>query len=532
MMTPEERSPAATLSRPCVLIIVVAGVERFAFKGVASNMVTYLTGVVEMSTSAAAMSVSAWAGVTSMLPLVSAVLADSYWDRYSTIIASSLLYVAGLIGLTSWALLQKWMPCSSLFLTLYLISIGQGGYNPALQAFGADQLDIGDDDDESGSTPEEKSKVKSAFFQWWYFGICCGSLLGNSTMSYVQDTIGWGIGFAIPCAAMAISVAAFFCCSPLYKQQIKQVRSADRPSSCDSIFRGLKSLASVSAGKIRLSQRQEDNDGDDENSFSELELQEKPLKVAELPDPKESLNEATTKPSVAKIILRLLPIWTVLLMFAVIFQQPMTFFTKQGALMDHQVHGTAFVIPPAMLQSTITVSIILLMPLYDRMIIPLISVITGDSKGITVLQRIGVGMVLSVVAMAIAVLVESRRRRLVTTLAGQMNIAWLLPQYVLLGVSDVFTVVGMQEFFYTQVPSSMRTIGIGLYLSVFGVGSLVGAMLISAIEVATATKGAGGGHGWFSDDPREARLDNYYLFLAILSSISFLVFVKLCKYYN
>jgi peptide/histidine transporter 3/4 len=72
---------------------VVAGVERFAFKGVASNMVTYLTDVVKMSTSAAAMSVSTWAGITSMLPLVSAILADSYWDRYSTIIISSLLYV-------------------------------------------------------------------------------------------------------------------------------------------------------------------------------------------------------------------------------------------------------------------------------------------------------------------------------------------------------------------------------------------------------------------------------------------------------
>ncbi|KAM0914433.1 hypothetical protein ACQ4PT_011608 [Festuca glaucescens] len=532
MMTAEKRSSTATLSRPCVLIIAVAGVERFAFKGVASNMVTYLTDVVKMSTSAAAMSVSAWAGVTSMLPLVSAILADSYWDRYSTITISSLLYVTGLIGLTSWSLLHKWMPRSSLFLPLYLISIGQGGYNPSLQAFGADQLDIGDeDDDQSGcSTPEEKGRVKSAFFQWWYFGICCGSLLGNSTMSYVQDTVGWGIGFAIPSAAMAVSIAAFFCCTPLYKQQISQPRSVHGTSFLDSIFRAIKSLlASVSAGKIRLSPRHDGEEGDNENSFSELELQEKPLKVAELTNPKDSLNEATTKPSVAKIILRLLPIWTVLLMFAVIFQQPMTFFTKQGALMDHQVGGGVFVIPPAMLQSTITVSIILLMPLYDRMIIPLIGVITGHSKGITVLQRIGVGMVLSIVAMAIAALVESRRRCLV---AGQMNIAWLLPQYVLLGVSDVFTVVGMQEFFYTEVPSAMRTIGIGLYLSVFGVGSLVGAMLISAIEVATAARGAGESHGWFSDDPQVARLDNYYWFLALLSSVSFVVFTQLCKYYN
>lgn len=72
---------------------VVASVERFAYKGVASNLLSYLTGHVKMSTSSAAKSVSTWIGVTSMLPLVSAILADSYWDRYSTIMASSLLYV-------------------------------------------------------------------------------------------------------------------------------------------------------------------------------------------------------------------------------------------------------------------------------------------------------------------------------------------------------------------------------------------------------------------------------------------------------
>uniref|UniRef100_M8BM88 Peptide transporter PTR5 n=1 Tax=Aegilops tauschii TaxID=37682 RepID=M8BM88_AEGTA len=504
-----EKGSSASLGRPCILIIVVAGVERFAFKGVASNMVNYLTGVVGMSTAAAAQSVSAWVGITSMLPLVSAVLADSYWDRYSTVTASSLLYVAGLAGLASWALgttLQRWRPGAALPLPLYLISIGQGAYNPSRQAFGADQLDIGDEDEDGGGggTAEEKGKVKSAFFQWWYFGICCGSLLGNTTMSYVQDTVGWGIGFAVPCAAMALSVAAFLCCTPLYKK-ISQPRSADRPCS-ESILRALKSLlASVSAGKIRLSSRHDgQDDGDGKNNASELELQEKPLKLAKLTDPKEA-----NRPGVAKIILRLLPIWTVLLMFAVIFQQPMTFFTKQGTLMDHRVAGGAFVIPPATLQSTITVSIIILMPLYDRVIMPLIGAVTRNSKGITVLQRIGVGMVFSVVAMVVARAPAPPRG----------------------GRSDEHSLAAPAEFFYSQVPDAMRTIGIGLYLSVFGVGSLVGTLLIAAIEVATAG-GAGKGHGWFSDDPREERLDNYYWFLVLLSSVSFVIFTQLCRCYN
>jgi len=244
-------------------------------------------------------------------------------------------------------------------------------------------------------------------------------------------------------------------------------------------------------------------------------LQEKPLK-AEPADTKESLDEAAPTPSVAKVILGLLPIWAILLVFAVIFQQPMTFFTKQGMLMDHTVGvgGGSFVIPPAMLQSSITVSIILLVPMYDRMIIPLINAVTGGSDGITVLHRIGVGMVLSVVAMVTAALVESWRLRVPPV---RLSIFWLLPQYVLLGISDVFTVVGMQKFFYTQVPASMRTTGIGLYLSVFGAGAFLSSLVITAADRASSL---GGRASWFAKDVDGSRLDLFYWLLACIGAVN------------
>lgn len=179
-----------------------------------------------------------------------------------------------MVALTTWALLGTRMPRSTLFFPLYLMSIGQGGYQPSLQAFGADQLSIGDDDDDDGdtepgasSTPEEKSKVKSMFFRWWYFGMCSGSLLGNSTMSYVQDNLGWGLGFAIPCAVMALSVAAFFCCTPLYKRkvQVQQPKGAGIRPSPSSVF---KSVLGASR-KISLPpSRSSDDNGD---AISELE---------------------------------------------------------------------------------------------------------------------------------------------------------------------------------------------------------------------------------------------------------------------
>lgn len=78
--------------------------ERFTFKGVASNMVTYLTEVVQMSNSAAAKMVNNWCGFTSLVPIVVAPVADSYLDRYTTILGSSFIYI--LVTITSQTICQ------------------------------------------------------------------------------------------------------------------------------------------------------------------------------------------------------------------------------------------------------------------------------------------------------------------------------------------------------------------------------------------------------------------------------------------
>ncbi|KAK8644260.1 hypothetical protein V6N13_123571 [Hibiscus sabdariffa] len=150
--------------------------------------------------------------------------------------------------------------------------------------------------------------------------------------------------------------------------------------------------------------------------------------------------------------------------------------------------GRNFKIPPATLQSAITLSIILLMPLYDKVLIPITKMVTRNEKGITLMQRMGVGMFLSIIAMMIAAVVETKRLEISRTMDNResetvpLSILWLLPQYVVLGISDIFTVVGMQEFFYNEVPVGMRTMGFALYTSVFRVGSFLSALMISVIE--------------------------------------------------
>lgn len=518
------------LGNSCVLLIVVAGMERFAFKGVASNLVTYLTDIVDMSNSSAAKTVNSWCGFTSMLPLLVAPLADSYWDRYSTILASSFLYIVGLVAVTSTALARAWSPSNSkisssfLFWSLCLISLGQGGYNPSLQAFGTDQLD--NDEELPSDTADQKSTKKSLFFQWWYFGVCTGSLLGVTLMAYIQDTFGWVLGFAIPTIAMIVSIAFFSCGSRIYAYRAGgnlNVKLFQR------LTQAIKARTSkLLSSRITLS--------DDNSNVVELELQEKPLCPSNLVSRKDLDENPSTEAYVLqnlRIIIRLLPIWTMLLMFAVIFQQPATFFTKQGMTMKRNI-GSKFKIPPATLQSAITLSIILLMPLYDKILIPATRLIARDEKGITVMQRMGVGMFLSIIAMVIAAVVETKRLKMSKKMGilnmesetVNLSIFWLLPQYILLGISDIFTVIGMQEFFYNEVPVKMRTMGFALYTSVFGVGSFLSALLISLIELFTSSRDR---KGWFSDNMRETGLDKYYWLLAIASAVSLLLYIVLCK---
>ncbi|KAL4185250.1 hypothetical protein AMTRI_Chr10g4950 [Amborella trichopoda] len=493
------------LNKSCVLIIVVASVERFAYKGVASNLVTYLTDVVHQSNGEAAKNVSTWAGLTSMLPLLGAFLTDSYFNRYSTIILSSFFYLSGLVALASLARFPHGKAISSapIFGSLYLISFGLGGYNPSLQAFGADQLD----EEEDGY-----ASSKSLFFKWSYFGICSGSLLGVSILPYIQDTLGWELGFALPAIAMGVCVVCFICGTPLYRH--KQCEDGGR--TFGSLISALRSVTrkfiggrtNVASGNARA---------------IELELPERPIEsdIGFVTTPDKKMDIAT----IAWEVFRLLPIWATFLMFAVILQQPSTFFTKQGSTMKRNI-GEKFQIPPAALQSTINLCIIMLMPIYDSILIPILKIITQDDKGIDTLQRIGIGMFFSITSMIIAALTESKRLHSV----HPINICWLLPQYVLLGVSDVFMVVGIQEFFYSQVSGGMKTMGIALYLSVFGVGGYLSAILISLVEMLTTMNGASS--SWFSDNLSKARLDCYYGLLAVLSIMSMILFVNIAGHYK
>ncbi|KAL8031013.1 hypothetical protein ABFS82_14G320400 [Erythranthe guttata] len=149
-------------------------------------------------------------------------------------------------------------------------------------------------------------------------------------------------------------------------------------------------------------------------------------------------------------------------------------------------------VPAAALQSFINLSVVIWIPMYDQVLTPIARSLSGNPAGITMLQRIGVGIVSSTVCMAVAATVERKCQEYglvdMPKETVPMSVCWLIPQYLLFGVADeVFTI---QEFFYDQVPSDLRSIGLALYLSIFGVGSFLSSFVIIIIEEKIKTVGS------------------------------------------
>ncbi|XP_021287507.1 protein NRT1/ PTR FAMILY 5.10-like [Herrania umbratica] len=524
-------------------IIAVEVAERFAYYGIANNLITYLTGPLGLSMAVAAENVNAWSGVGSLLPLLGAFVADSFLGRYRTILLSSAIYILGLGLLTLSAMLPSLSTsgclninsntlCSTqnqvvlFFFALYLVAVGQGGHKPCVQAFGADQFDKQD--------PEE-SKARSSFFNWWFFGLSAGFLIMIPALFYIQDNLNWVLGFGIPCISMLVALVIFLLGTKTYRYSDKR----DEKSPFMRIGRVF-----VLAAKNWQATSSAMGDEEEEASGTLLHQSSKQFKFLNkaliATDGSKDYGNVCSIGDVeeAKAVLRLVPIWAASLVYAIVFAQSPTFFTKQGETMDRTITPN-FSIPAASLQCFSSLGIVLSVPIYDRIFVPLARALTRNPAGITMLQRIGTGILLSAISMVISALVEMQRLKTAREYGlvdkpkamVPMSVWWLVPQYALLGVSDVFTMVGLQEFFYDQVPDELRSVGLSLYLGIFGVGSFLSSLLVSTIEKAT---GGNGRDSWFADNLNRAHLDYFYWLLAGLSAVqlaAYLYFAK-CYIYN
>ncbi|OVA16327.1 Proton-dependent oligopeptide transporter family [Macleaya cordata] len=521
--------------RSAYLIIGVGIAETIAYYGISSNLITYLTdGPLRQSTVAAAANVNAWVGAIWMLTLVGAFVADSFLGRFRTILLASLIYLMGLGLLTLSVVLLSFISPPSfqaiiIFTSLYLIAIGKAGFKPCIQAFGADQFD--------GQNPKE-CKSKSSFFNWWNFGLSNGSIISYLVLIYIEDNLGWGLGFGIPCILIAVALIIFLLGMKTYRYSMKEDKENPVLSIARVFVLAAKNWKSTSSSNTFQELGASGMSHHIRVSDHRFKFLDKAL-IDISTDPKESrkngISCSISQVEDAKTVVSLVPIWITCLIYGIVVAQSLTFFTKQGNTMDRSI-GPSFQIPAGSLQTFISLSVILFIPVYDLVFVPLARAFTGKTNGITMLQRIGSGIFLSIISMGCAAIIEKRRLQIALNFGlidmpkeiVPMSMWWLIPQYALLGLADVFIVVGLQEFFYHQVPDGLRSVGLSLFFSMFGLGSFLSGFLISVIEKVTSGNGR---YGWFSNNLNRAHLDYFYWLLAGLSVVEFFMFLYFSKSY-
>lgn len=147
------------------------------------------------------------------------------------------------------------------------------------------------------------------------------------------------------------------------------------------------------------------------------------------------------------------------------------------------------------------------------------------------MQKIGVGLFISIIAMVVAAIVESRRLKVAKSTSSTVSVlpisAFLLvPQFVLAGAAEGFVYSGQIDFFLTESPKGMKALSTSLFLTTISFGYFVSSALIAIVRKVTQ-----GSHNWLPPNLDHGRLDLFYGFIALLSSINLGFYLYSAKWF-
>ncbi|KDO46675.1 hypothetical protein CISIN_1g006712mg [Citrus sinensis] len=487
--------------------------ERMAYFGLSVNMVTFMFYVMHKSFADSSNAVNNFLGISQASSVLGGFLADAYLGRYWTIAIFTTIYLAGLTGITLCATMKVFMPnqdncdrisqllgsCEPakswqmlyLYTVLYITGFGAAGIRPCVSSFGADQFD-------------ERSKDYKThldrFFNFFYLSVTVGAIVAFTLVVYIQMEHGWGSAFGALAIAMGISNMLFFIGTPLYRHRLPGGSPLTRVAQVlvaafrkrhaafsSSELIGLyevpgKHSAIKGSGKIAHT--------DDFRCLDKaaLELKEDVIN----PSPWKLCT--VTQVEEVKTLVRLVPIPACTIMLNVILTEFLTLSVQQAYTMNTHM---------------------------------------GHPRGASQLQRVGIGLAVSILSVIWAGIFERYRRNYAIshgyefsflTAMPDLSAYWLLIQYCLIGIAEVFCIVGLLEFLYEEAPDAMKSIGSAYAALAGGLGCFAASILNSIIKSVTGNPKKGQPN-WLAQNINTGRFDYLYWLLAVLSVINFCAFL-------
>ncbi|NXL47946.1 S15A1 protein, partial [Podilymbus podiceps] len=361
-------------------IVINEFCERFSYYGMRAVLVLYFKYFLQWDDNLSTAIYHTFVALCYLTPILGALIADSWLGKFKTIVSLSIVYTIG----------QAIMSVSSIndltdhnqdgspdnvsvhialsMIGLILIALGTGGIKPCVSAFGGDQFE------------DDQEKQRTRFFSIFYLSINAGSLLSTIITPILRaQECGirtkqrcYPLAFGVPAALMAVALVVFIIGSRMYKKVQPQGNIMIQVSKCIGF-----------AIKNRFRHRSK-----------QFPKREHWLDWA---------SEKYDKRLIAqtKMVLKVLFLYIPLPMFWALFDQQGSRWTLQATTMDGNFG--AIQIQPDQMQTVNPILIIIMVPVVDAVIYPLIK---KCKINLTPLRKITVGMFLASLAFVAAALVQ------------------------------------------------------------------------------------------------------------------------------
>ncbi|KAM4795967.1 solute carrier family 15 member 1 [Rhinophrynus dorsalis] len=382
MLRTQEKGNPGCFGYPLSIFFIVINefCERFSYYGMRAVLVLYFKYFLRWDDNLATVIYHTFVAVCYLTPIFGAIIADSWLGKFKTIVYLSIVYTVG----------QVIMAVSSIhdltdadrngtpdnvtvhiamsMIGLLLIALGTGGIKPCVAAFGGDQFD------------ETQDKQRSRFFSIFYLSINAGSLLstiitpilrGQECGIHSQQKC-YPLAFGVPAGLMVVALVVFIAGSNMYKKVSPQGNIIVKVSKC---------IGFAISNRYR-------------NRSKSIPKREHWMDWA-----REKYDERLI--AQIKMVLKVLFLYIPLPMFWALFDQQGSRWTLQATTMDGNFG--AIQIQPDQMQTVNPILIIVLVPIVDAVIYPLIR---KCKLNFTPLKRMTVGMFFAAMAFVVAAVVQ------------------------------------------------------------------------------------------------------------------------------
>lgn len=549
-------------------IITTEFCERLCYYGFAGSLVYFFQQELNYSNADAINMFQLWSGSVYVTPLLGGLIADVYLGRYVTLLVFSAIYLLGLILFIFGSVPDAINP-ALVFLAMYTIALAAGGIKPNASTMGADQFD---------PAYEQDRNEAASFFNFFYVAINCGALLSYTVLSYVAQNGVSSLGgkkYGFLCAVslqtiiLTCGILVFVSGSKVYVKRKLQSKSMLAQVSCVA-------CEALSFLWSRQKPRQPLRSSINSNKTAPTHWLDR-AKMAH----GGSYSHKTVES--LKLMTRLSPFLVTFVCFWGVYSQTKTSFQIQSCQSSLTLGD--FEIPVTSLNIFNNITILVLVPVFDRYMYPALrrrgielsmqmKILIGFSLAalaMLVSAIVEIGRI-SNLPLAGDYMDEAARANIspcrnIDNFDPYLYLDWAnsgasfkpsnckqistggcatvqplplscvscdnipqmsrqsvlaqIPQFVLIGVAEIFASITSLEFFYSQAPQQMRSVSQALNLLTSALGSWITIPLTLVVNA--------GSQPWITTDVNEGHLTWYFFLLAAMQLVVTIWYAWLTK---